>query len=202
MGNTIPEIIVKILVSSGYECPFLIANLDDEDVKTIQDHVTNKAAHILKGHSIYSEQASFELLPGHRKVLFALKQKAKEFCESQKKNNSDVAIEEVELLTEVEVEQLKISLIKRINDFFKRIPGCNFTFTTHNIVSSIDPYISRNSRSLRGSQKKSAYKCTIMCLSCNIFIPCTFNKHWQTSNYESHLKSHFNTDDLNRILDN
>lgn len=182
--------------------------MDDEDIQSIQNHIINKAPLLLSKHLVYSEQSSFELLPGHRKVLFTLKQKAIEFAESLNKSNSKIfneqTNEQVALLTEDEVEQLREKLIEKLNECVQRIPGSNFT--VQNIVSTIDPYISRNARSIaRGIAIKPSYKCTVKCTECEKHIPCTFNGHWSISNFQNHLKSHINLNsnelELERVLE-
>lgn len=182
------------MISSGYDCPLSIAGLDEEDIEIIQNHVANKASYLLKDHVIYSEQPSFELLPGHRKVLFTLKHKAIEFGERKNKSNSRAASEEVVLLTENELAKIKEKLINKLNT--KGSPQIKVTFTELNIVTPIDPYISHNSRSFaRGKVTKSAYRCDVKCCFCDKIIPCTFNKHWELGNIETHLKNkHLNVD--------
>lgn len=193
------------MITSGYDCPFSIANLEDDDIEIIQNHIAEKAAHLLTEHSIYSKQTVFELLPGHRKVLFSLKSKAKEFGEKQNKHTSDTLVQQIELFDEEEVEKIGNNLIDKLNTFLKRFPQVNGQFDKSNISSSIEPYLSHNSRhSVRG---KSAYKCTVKCVICDKIVPCTFNGHWQTSNLERHIKTHSSANkssieaELERILD-
>lgn len=38
------------------------------------------------------------------------------------------------------------------------------------------------------SRGKSAYKCLVKCIVCELRVPCQFNSYWQISNYEAHLK--------------
>lgn len=173
--------------------------MDEEDFQIIQNHVLSKEPHLLHCHAIYSEQSSFELLPGHRKVLLTLKKKAIEFGESQNKLNPEAIIGEIVHLTESEIAKLKEKLIEKLNTS-KRSPHIQATFTELNIVTSIDPYISHNSRSIaRGKVTKSAYKCDVKCCSCDKIIPCTFNKHWEISNIEKHLKKHTNLNNNHNI---
>lgn len=182
-------------MASGYDCPFAIATLDDDDIKIIQSHIVNKESQLLSGHSVYSEQSSFELLPGHLKVLSTLKKKAIEFGESRTKSNSQSITEEITLLFEEEIEELKDKLIQKLNTFVGRftevLPQNKAKFAKQNIVS-IDTYITNNSRSSVRRVVKPAYKCTVKCNLGEKSIPCTFNNHWETSNFEKHLKKHVN----------
>lgn len=189
-GN-IPNLLIDILSSAGYDCALSLAELDESDIKNIETFVS-KNENILKD-SAYAVDEIFEFLPGHRKLLLVLKKKAIEFIENNKKkvtnkseNTNSLAnsIEEVELLTGDEIVALKIKLVEKLN---RRITsyGLNVVFTEENIISSIDAYISQSSRNSRAS-----YKCIVKCVSWEKLVPCTHNKHWETSNFETHLKKH------------
>lgn len=194
---------INILSSAGYDCALSLAELDESDIKNIETFVS-KNQNILKD-SVYAVDEIFEFLPGHRKLLFVLRNKAIDFIENNKKNVTNKSentnslansIEEVELLTGDEIVALKKKLVEKLN---RRITsyGLNVVFTEENIISSLDAYISQSSRNSRAS-----YKCTVKCVSCEKLVPCTHNKYWETSNFETHLKKHIQPEIRDNSLHN
>lgn len=189
--------ICTILVAAGFDSPLAIADLDENDIKTIQSYVSNKAPHLLKGHNIYSESEPFEFLPGHVKVLHSLKKRATDFITQRKEPRLIPASEEIELLSDSEIDQAKKNLIDKLNLCINRIAkdttnaahdvSLAVFFKEANIIGSIDAYISNFSRV---THHTSSYKCSVKCLFCEKITPCTLNKHWQTTNFENHLKTH------------
>lgn len=95
-----------------------------------------------------------------------------------------VETEVVELLSEEELDVLKQKLLTKLNLRAQSI-GVKL-FSSDNIVSEIEPYIS-NSRS---ALKKITYKYSVKCVMCDVCKPCTNVGHWQISNLEKHLKEH------------
>lgn len=196
IGNSIHDLMIRILISSGYDCALSISEIDDTDIQLIENHIKSNP-YLLKGCKAYSEiigeNNTFTLLPGHKKLLYTLNKKAKEFIIERKKSNtrqsdntqSDNTVEEVELLLESEIEQLKEKLVKKLNSSLK-IFDLSGEFTNKEI-GGLDAYLSKNSRR---SNNKPAYKCSVQCALCTSTIPCTHISHWQTSNIDRHLKKH------------
>lgn len=179
IGGTVPELLIKILISAGYDNAIPLSNLDEDDIVILEAHTTTKLKELIKKNSLYSEVEPFQFLPGHKKTILNLRVKAEQFLENKKKT---INSEEVELLTAGETDQLKENLLKRLNAF-----KLKKQFEEDAIVSSIDPYISHNSRH---SRKKASYKCSIKCVHCDTVIPTTYNGHWEVCNIDRHIKSH------------
>lgn len=198
LGNKIPDFIVNILTSAGYDSAISIADLNESDILIIQDYVTNKAQHLVKEHVSYKQNDRFEFLPGHKKLVLGLRNRVKDFSKqnisinNRKTSNigeSETPIqgtEVIELFSEQEVNNLKKCLISKLSNITKstKLPA----FTENHLVGSIDAYISKNLRTI--SSKTPSYKCFVKCVICDKKVPCTFNKRWETSNISTHLKSH------------
>lgn len=185
VGASIPEILVKILISAGYDNALSISDLNECDIDILQPHVQDKLKDLLSQSNVYKDCEQFVFLPGHKKTLFSLRDKAKEFVEQKKQSKRE---EHIELLTPEEIISLKGRLFEKLNSCAESI-GLSSKFGEDNLKSFIDAYISHNSRH---ANKKPGYKCTVECISCGKQIPCTHNCRWETANLEKHLKTHTN----------
>lgn len=206
VGNTVPEFIVNILISAGYDSALSIADLNDNDIAVIENHVSQKlaqkSADLLQNSDLYSETNPFQFLPGHRKLLLTLKSRAISFIEDNRKPNKKHTkvplieaersnIEELELLTDEELNVMKNELLQKLSALSHTI-SLGLKFEDKNIVTSIDAYISNNSKKLNNYKKSNtpSYKCSVKCVKCERVIPCTHNIRWETGNIEKHLKTH------------
>lgn len=206
VGNAIPNFIVNVLSSAGYDSALSIADLNESDISIIQNHISNNAHHLLKEHVSYADKEKLVFLPGHKKLILGLRTKVQQFIDFSKQkvktvqtaSNVDVAASDkeqseqsteletavqIELLSEEEIHSLKEELISKLNKVKQSIGS----FDADSIVA-IDPYISNNSKA--NNSKTASYKCSVKCCSCSKIVPCTYNKRWETSNLEKHLKSH------------
>lgn len=139
-------------------------------------------------------------MPGHKKLLISLPDKLhsfknkkcrKNFFSTPRNVSQENLLEEaredvVELLTDDEISALKDKLVTKIN-FRAQLIGIKELFTRNNIVSEIETYISHSRY-----QNKLAYKCSVKCVLCEMFKPCTHVTYWQISNLEKHLREHSN----------
>lgn len=200
MGDTIPDVIINICRRAGYDNALAILDFDVSDIKTIEEHTEQYSRDILNESDIYSDVRPFVFKPGHKKLLLTLPNKIHGFknCKSRKnlfnstkleasKPFVEKVVEEVELLTESEISDLREKLIDKIN-YSVRVCGLQAVFSTAEVVTDIEPYISHSLK----NQKKPSYKCHVKCALCEKLIPCTHNSHWQISNLDRHLKNHLN----------
>lgn len=202
---------MNILTSAGYDSALSIADLNESDIIVIQDHVSNKARHLVKEHKSYANNEKFEFLPGHRKLVLGLRKRVNDFNTNNKgkkaKEQTPISIqgetevvqttEEIELLTTEEIVNLKKDLIVKLNKVAQSIGSPEFT--EEHSIGTLDGYISKNSRAI--ASKTLSYKCSVKCAVCNKSVPCTFNKRWETSNILQHLKSHKSELNLQKELD-
>lgn len=91
----------------------------------------------------------------------------------------------MELLSAEEVADLPKQLFSKLNSF--ETPEGTEEFSETSLQSIIDAYISHSSKSV---SNKAAYRCSVKCVLCPKVIPCTFNRRWETSNIEKHIKTH------------
>lgn len=104
--------------------------------------------------------------------------------EQQTETTTEEHIEEIELLSESEICELKFNSLIKLNKAVQSIDS-DRKYTDQHIVSPIDVYISHS----RGINSRPTYKCLVKYICCEKIVPCTFNKHWQTSNLDQHSKS-------------
>lgn len=187
---------IEILVASGYDNAICVAEISEQDINDIEIHVNNNLTPLVQKSEVYKSLETFAFLPGHRKLLLSLPQKVKEFQNPKSKKNDEnqnqKTYEEIELLTENELEKLKNNLLTKVNSVAKAI-GIKQVFTKDNFIGTLDTYISQS----QCTNSKPSYKCTLKCVQCVKEVPCTWNGYWRVGNLDRHLKSHIeiNTSD-------
>lgn len=176
------------MIASGYDNAISVSEICENEVKVIEEFVNGNLKDLIEKSGTYKADGAFKFLPGHRKLLFSLPDKVKEFQNRKEKKipeNGEPATEELELLTEIELNGLKNELFVKLNTTAKDF-GLHTEFTEEELVTAIDPYISH----ARKTTNKATYKCSVKCTSCEKITPCTWNGRWQASNLEKHLKTH------------
>lgn len=180
LGATLPELLLKTLISAGYDNALALTKLDENDIGILEAHAESKLKWLIEKSDLYDENEPFVFLLGHKKTILNLSEKVNQFLDEKKRTTS---LEEVELLTEEEIVKIKEKLVEKLNSTCKS----KSEFGEQSIVSPLEPYISRNARQ---SRKVAAYKCYVLCVHCKKTIPTTYNGRWEISNIDRHIKSH------------
>lgn len=202
LGNTIPELIVQLLFRAGYDNAFSILDIDESDLKLIEEHAEQKSQDLLLKSGTYSEVKPFRFLPGHKKLIYSLPKKIHGFKNKRCRKNlfnipevqaqvQTLAEETIELDSESEIAKLKENLLSKLNKSASVVNSnvdLNIIFTEAELTA-VEQYIS-NSIKVGRKASKPSYKCMVKCVMCEKNIPCTYNSYWQTSNLEKHFKLH------------
>lgn len=178
-----PPILIDILKKSGYDHSVAVKQLDAEKLNSIETFARDNLANILQKDSTYSNSfQTFRFLPGHRATLLALPALVDEYISSASTNITDLSSDESK-------EQLRKSLINKLEKFANSISLTDFTLSLDNL-ESWQYCTTRNNN--------TTIKCMVKCYKCDIKVPCTFKNHWQVSNFQKHLKNkHKNTPNSN-----
>lgn len=167
-------------MTAGYDNALSLSCIEESDISTLEAHVEEKLRGLIEQSSSYRDVKPFKFLPGHIKTLNTLRVKAEQFIASKKNQNF-----ELELLSEEEVADLPKQLFSKLNSI--ETPEGTEEFSETSLKSTVDAYISHSSKSV---SNKAAYRCSVKCVLCPKVIPCTFNRRWETSNIEKHIKTH------------
>lgn len=84
IGYNIPNKIIEILTASGYDNAISLAEINVEEIKDIEIYVNQQLPDVLKNWNAFSSSDSFTFLPGHKKLLLKLAQKAAEYMRHKK----------------------------------------------------------------------------------------------------------------------
>lgn len=174
---------MKVLTAAGFDNAIAISDIDETDIINIESYAGEHCRHLIDLDSV---DGKLKLKPGHRKLVLALSKKAASFLQhkSQKiEQTNTVLCETVEILTNEEVIELGKNLIDKLNKCLTACNIKNIQYTSEEI-GDIEAYISHS----RFGAKHPSYKCAVKCVFCEKRVPCTHNKHWQSSNLERHLK--------------
>lgn len=195
LGNSkLPQFLVEILKNCGYDSPISLELLDEEKIKEIEQFIEINfgCAHSLVRDTIYENKEQFKFLPGHLTLLLGLKIYANKFIDSGLRKSKikskelsrdlDTITEEVEVLSDQELNKLKSILVKKIVNFCRKINVDTEKLSDESVGQDIDTIIKTNG--------ELVYKTTFACPICEVRIPCIHNQHWQVSNLERHIKTH------------
>lgn len=90
LDESIPKIIIDILQASGYDNVLSLLNMNEIEINKLEEFVNNNLQSLLEKIPQYSTSKPFSFLPGHRKLLLILGNKAKQYDEIQKKKCSNL----------------------------------------------------------------------------------------------------------------
>lgn len=166
VGRNLPRGLDKIIIESGFDCESILATIDQNSIKSIEDYV-NENKNILEG-TVYQNQLNFRLKPGHKSFILSLPKALLEHEKKSKKNRV--------CYSENTEKQLKGSLLKKITNFAKK-----FSFTLDYNEQLIIDF----------QQTNESVECRLECPICFTPIKCEKKKYWLISNLERHLKKHF-----------
>lgn len=173
----IPEFIINILIKTGFDNNISIELINEESIKEIEDFVTENCLDLLKD-TVYSNEIRLKFLPGHRLLLMNLKSNFKE----KKRSVATVQNSNVDILSDERKEELKRSLIDKLKNYCKKINLID-NITNESIVGVLNTSVNSAGKFVHKHQSKCPF-------CAEKIFPCTYNKHWQVSNFEKHLKSH------------
>lgn len=174
-----------------------------EEITTIEEYVQKNLIEWIKKDKTYSEQANnFKFLPGHKAALVALPDIVNDYIATYQQSNSKkkrynlgnnprkngdldedtpTVIETVEInITEEDQQALQSSLIKKVEKYAKNILKKSDLKLPQQNISSLDVCLNKAGAII--------HKCSVLCTNCDIKTVCSFNKTWQVSNFEKHLK--------------
>lgn len=187
---------MQLLIHAGYDNALSVVEIDESDIKLIEEFAEKKSQNLLTSCDIYSEVKPFQFLPGHKKLIHSLPQKVHQFKNKKCRKNlfavqnvteESIEQETIELLTNSEVEGIKAKLLLKLNKS-PSVIEIKTTFTATEL-GAIEPYISQSIKVAKKATK-SAYKCVVKCMLCEKCIPCIYNSFWQISNLDKHMKIH------------
>lgn len=205
-----PDLIVKILSNSGYDTAIALAEFDESDIEIVQEYTNKNLLTLVKQYEVYSDIEQFVFLPGHRKLLFSLSKRVKDYLDervkSKESKKSESRVEcNAEKNCEVNAEKngekseersksiLKTKLLSRLCKITKK---CGLTVEfSEDCISEIVDYASQS----RTGGKTTASKCTVKCVICSKEVSCIHNSYWQTSNLENHFQLHVKRNELTPI---
>lgn len=84
-GGNIPIVIITILKSAGYNSAISLEGMNEDEINVIEKFVQQNK-HLVNS-SEYCDTNPFVFLPGHKKILVLLGEKAKNFKPTKRKND-------------------------------------------------------------------------------------------------------------------
>lgn len=79
LGKKIPNVIIDILIANGYDNSLSLCGMSMNEISSIEKFTDEKLRYLLDKSQQYSTTKPFVFLPGHKKLLLILGEKAKEY---------------------------------------------------------------------------------------------------------------------------
>lgn len=175
IAGQFPRGLDNIIFESGYDSESAIASINSSSIKSIEDYI-NENKEILK-NSVYEHLVEndlpFKLKPGHKSIILTLPKSLQEYKVKQKSKI------EAALPIPPKEDELKKSLVAKLIKFAKK-----FSYEIEFSESSIHDFCDANTN----------LTCVVACPFCETRIKCTHKSYWLVSNFEKHLKRHFERD--------
>lgn len=176
--NSFPPDLQKILIDCGFDSESSIYGINSDVIKDTEAFLSEHKE-ILHNTSyetiLRNENSKFKFKPGHKSVLLLLPKSLRDYNNSTKKKRTNKKEEDPEEDLSLD-EQLKESLINKL---------VKFTAPRHFDVI-LDKSLIQDYR-LESNQTK----CRIRCPICQTPITCFHTTYWHASNFEKHIKKHF-----------
>lgn len=196
IGCKIPKIIKEILSFCAIDT-LVFDEINEQVIKDIEQTV-NRNKSILK-NSAYDKDGDFQFLLGHRILLLSFPKKYQLFCEDLKNKKTSRKQRLANLKSpEVEVSDLQET------DSENADPEFSPERIRNSLVTKINAYTEKNKlkyKIVQNQIKKFKIKgneayCVVNCTFCDVKVPCVFNSSWNHSNFNNHIRSHLNNNQI------
>lgn len=209
LGEKLPSNLEKILIETGFDTKSAIKLINSDSIHSIEEYI-NSNTNLLKD-TPYENTIPFKLKPGHKALILSLpvvisQEKVKIKRKDDNKNyvinkksvgENDNGLSDIRNSSEpvnignivpheqqhtnerTNEENLKKLLLKKIVNF--------------GIKNSFDLVV-EESNIFDFEKIGDKIKCKIQCLVCDAKYTCFYNTYWNVSNFEKHLKQHFDKD--------
>lgn len=167
----------KILTACGYNHAWAFKETDSDKVTALEEFVQSRFRKIADSFEEYKEIKPFEFLPGHRALIFGIKEQILSLEES-KKSKLKVKDKNVPNVSPNENE-LKTNLISQLDNFASNISVVN------------DWSESIKSFEMETNDDETHVKCSVKCPICETIRIVRYDKkYWKLSNITKHLRGH------------
>lgn len=186
----IPIFLVELLKTTGYDSALSIQSLNEKSISELEKYIASQPHSFDLKNTAYESIEIFKFLPGHIALFKSLSLQVDKFLSSlnshnKTKNQSEILApipEEIELLSQSEEKALKEKLISKVTQYCIKNSVSIENLYIANISNTLNPIIQNFG--------KIVYKTQFTCHLCKVETPCIYNKYWQISNLEKHIKKH------------
>lgn len=178
IGSKYPKHIKNLLLHCGFESENALLTINEKSIEEIEQ-ILNQNIDLLKlvlKDTTYIDRngllisAPFKFLLGHKSLILNIPKTIEEFNENKKKNKSVKEHSE-----SINIENLRASLLLRFKSY-KGKKNQNFSVTQDHFK--------------KFTLKDKRAKVFVKCVNCAVYVPCSFDKSWNISNYIKHIASH------------
>lgn len=175
--SKVPISMKKILTACGYNHAWAFKDIDMEKITEMEAFVQSRHRKIADTFEEYKEIVPFEFLPGHRSLIFGIKEQILSIEQSKKPK-----LKAKEKNVGSNEDDLKANLRSQLFNF------------SSNISIETDWSDSIQSFEMEGIEDEIHVKCLVKCPICSALRVVRYDKkYWKLSNLTRHLRNHATT---------
>lgn len=182
--------IKKWLIHAGYNKLVALAELNDEKIAKLEDHIGKNPALVANSKCCYSDtyksQTKFGFLPGHKAIILGIARQISRMKEHSSSNSvAKKSKSKVKIRSETQIKSMLIESLSAFSTKFGlKLPAG--VISGRNITNFEEMLGDTNEEN--GGEK--AYQCTFSCPFCINIIPVSYKAYWQSSNVTRHIQHH------------
>lgn len=192
-GEKYPTCLKKWLIHAGYNKLVALAELNDEKISKVEEHIQNHRTTLISGlkccySESYKNQATFSFLPGHKATLLGIVSQI-----AKMKPSASLKVPMKSKLKKKKVRsaaEMKSWLVDKLKAYPAK---CGVTLPAGVISEKNVIKFEAVSEGIIENDEQSgvqSYKCLFSCPLCSKKIPVTYKNYWESSNATNHIKVH------------
>lgn len=162
-----------------------LAEIGEDELKRFEGHVNAECIGLVKNlkccySDVYKSQEVFQLLPGHKATILAMKNQINQFKEHCARNSQNAKQPKTARRKIRTGEEIKSALLLSIQTFSAKwkVPKEIFTRSITDFKEII-------------KDDRKTYKCLFSCMFCDKIIPVGYKQYWMYTNITKHLRNHY-----------
>lgn len=171
--STIPSCIKTILSVIGYNSAYSIITITDEKLDELEKYIEENEREVIDSIDIYKSKKPFVFLPGHRALIFGIKE---ELLKRSGLSGCGNKKSKFDHLQNLDVNELRVSLQNQLTNYTAGL-GMKITFVVNEVT-------------LVETNNSTFYKGLVVCPICGTTINLKYATYWKISNATKHVRLH------------
>lgn len=163
----------KILSAVGYNSAYSLLTVTDEKLNALEEYIDKNERDVVDSIDVYKSKKPFAFLPGHRALIFGIKEELLKRSEHKKSKVGHNQRAAGNILNE---DDLRIMLRNQLANYGKTI-GLKMQHTI-------------NDMSVEQTESQTFARTSVSCSICDTINYLRYDKGWKASNIFKHMRTH------------